>query len=87
MTTATPHQPYLHIYKLATLSSEEYCDYFIRVYRSFKQVFKEPLIGASWGPGANPPHPQPVGGPEHSFYSSCISVQEEWFSVVWKSQD
>ena len=59
-------------------SSEEYCDCSIRVYRSFKQVFKGPFMGplSGWGPGQNtpvappPPPPPPVGSPDKVFYLS-----------------
>ena len=80
MTIATPHQPYLLIYiSLLHCSSEEYCDYSIRVfrsdcsirvYRSFKQVFKRPFMGPPGapfrlGPGAKFPScpPPPCGRP------------------------
>ena len=74
MTITTHHQPYLLIYKLATLLPEEYCDYSIRVfrsdcsirvYRSFKQVFRGPFMGppgASFrlGPGEKCPSCPPL---------------------------
>ena len=53
-------------------SFEEYCDCSIRVYRSFKQVFRGPFMGPPGapfrlGPGAKCPScPPPVGGPDSS---------------------
>ena len=74
MTITTHHQPYLLIYKLATLLPEEYCDCSIRVfrsdcsirvYRSFKQVFRGPFMGPPGapfrlGPGAKCPSCPPL---------------------------
>ena len=70
MTITTHHQPYLLIYKLASRYTAplkntvtallEYLDLTaIRVYRSFKQVFRGPFMGllgplSGWGPGKMP---------------------------------
>ena len=84
VTIAAPHQ--LHLLFISTYivcytaplkntvtAVLEYIDLdcSIRVYRSFKQVFKRPLSG--WGLGQNAPvAPLPVGGPGHELLDHCV---------------
>ena len=73
MTIASPHQPYLLIYKLATETVTALLEYLdldcsIRVYQSFKQLFKGGSLGAPFKLGARVKIP-PVGGPAHYTYT------------------